>query len=83
MIDTGEIRISYENSDPEVVAVHFYVDNVSQEGNETFTMELIPSHSTILPNGESVFFLNTIDMTIIDSDGEHTHNSIHLSYGII
>lgn len=71
MIETGEVRVSYENPDPEVVAVHFYADNVSQEGNETFTMVLMPSHSTILPSGESTFFINTIDMTIIDNDGEH------------
>ena len=71
MIGTGEVRISYENSDPEIVAVHFYVDSIAQEGNETFTMKLVPSHSLIImPSGESAFFRNTIDMTIIDSDGK-------------
>ena len=70
MIGTGEVRISYENSVPEVVAVHFYVDSIAQEGNETFVMELVPSHSTITPSGESAFFCNTIDITIIDSDGK-------------
>ena len=74
MISTGEIRISYENPDPEVVAVNFHVDNVAQEGNETFTMELMPSSTTTVPTGESIYFLKTIDMTIIDSDGRHTCN---------
>jgi hypothetical protein len=69
MIGTGEVRISYENPEPEVVAVNFYVDSIAQEGNETFTMKLVPSHSSIMPSGESAFFCDTIDMTIIDSDG--------------
>lgn len=69
MIETGEVRISYENLDPETVAVQFHTDNIAQEGNETFTVELIPSHSLTLPSGESAFFCKRIDMTIIDSDG--------------
>ena len=81
MIGTGEVGVSYENPDPEIVAVHFYVDSIAQEGNETFTMMLVPSHSLIMPSGESAFFCNTIDMTIIDSDGKlaYTDNIITIS----
>ena len=79
MIGTGEVRISYENDDPEVVAVHFHVDGVAQEGNESFTMKLVPSHSLVLPSGESVFFCSTIDVTIIDSDGKLAYIEIAIS----
>ena len=79
MIGTGEVRISYENDDPKVVAVHFHVDNVAQEGNESFTMKLVPSHSLVMPSGESAFFCSTIDVTIIDSDGKLAYIDITIS----
>lgn len=72
----GEVRISYENPNPEVVAVHFHVDSIAQEGNETFVMELVPSHSLMRPSGESAFFCNKIDMMIFDSDSKQNHNVI-------
>ena len=33
-------------------------------------MELVPLSTTNLPLGEAIFFMKTINMTIIDTDGE-------------
>lgn len=72
MINTAEVRALFHSPDPQDVMVVFRADSVAQESDESFTLELVPSSSTSLPTGESVFFRRTIDMTIIDSDGEYT-----------
>ena len=56
--------------DPRNFVVTFLMDAVAQETNETFSLELVPTFSTLqtLPNGEAVFFRNFINLTIIDSD---------------
>lgn len=71
VMGTSEISISHEDLHPQVVDVTFLVDNIAQEGNETFYLELYPSHSTTIPNEGRIFFINIIEMIIIDSDGEH------------
>ena len=51
--------------------VSFITDDIAQEYNETVTLVLVPLSTTNLPKGEAVFFLNTTDMIIIDTDGEY------------
>ena len=46
------------------------VDNVALENNETFSLRLVPSTNTTLPTGEGVFFLDTLGVTIVDTDSE-------------
>lgn len=68
IILTSEVRF---NPQPSTVNISFkfLIDGIAQEGNETFTLVLVPLRTTILPTGEAVFFLDTIDMIIIDTDG--------------
>ena len=71
-VSTTQVRFLYRRPDPpDDVVVIFRVDDIAQESNETFTLELncVPDGAT-LPTGSNVFFRNTINMTIIDSDGK-------------
>ena len=69
MVLTSEVRFIHGNSQPSAVNVSFLIDGVAQERNETVTLVLVPLPTTTLPTGEAVFFLNTTDMIIIDTDG--------------
>ena len=71
MIVTNEVRLLYDNPQPSMVNVTFTTDDIAQEYNETVTLVLVPLPTTNLPKGEAVFFLNTTDMIIIDTDGEY------------
>ena len=71
MIVTNEVQLLYDNAQPSTVNVSFITDDIAQEYNETVTLVLVPLPTTILPTGEAVFFLNTTDMIIIDTDGEY------------
>ena len=71
MIVTSEVRLSYYDTQPSTVNVSFLTDDSAQEYNETVTLVLVPLPTTNLPKGEAVFFLNTTDMTIVDTDGEY------------
>ena len=73
MIVTSEVRFLFDNSEPSMVPVNvsFLVDGIAQEYNESFTLVLVPLPTINLPEGEGVFFLNTTDMIIIDTDGEY------------
>ena len=44
------------------------MDNISQEPNETFTLRLDPDIP--LPPMDGLFFRDTIQMTIVDSDSK-------------
>ena len=69
----SEVRLLFDNPQPSVVVnVSFLTDGIAQEYNETVTLVLVPLPTTndIIPMGEGVFFLNTTDMIIIDTDGE-------------
>ena len=50
------------------VVLTFRVDSIAQEPNETFTLTLDP---LVAPNPrEGLFFQNTIEVTILDSDSK-------------
>ena len=53
-------------------------DSIAQENNETFTLELVHRAGTNIPTGDGVFFRNTVDVTIIDTDGIVLLNLIRL-----
>ena len=55
---------------PDEVQFILNADGITQEGNETFSLQLVPSGDTTLPTGDGVFFLNTLSVTIIDNDRE-------------
>ena len=53
---------------PQNVQFEFYSDSVAQERNETFTLQLKVAGG--LPTGAGVFFVNKMDMIILDSDSK-------------
>ena len=69
MVLTSEVRFIVGDPQPNTVNISFRIDGVAQEDNETVTLVLVPLPTTNLPTGEAVFFLNTTDMIIIDTDG--------------
>lgn len=52
---------------PEQITVIFRPDNVAQEPNESFQLQLQPISP--LPLGDNVFFQEFIEMNIQDGDG--------------
>ena len=48
--------------------IHFRLDRVAQEPNETLTLRLIPI--VPIPTGDAVFFRDTLAVTLVDSDSE-------------
>lgn len=53
----------------ENVVVTFLLDGIAQEDTETYTLRLVPSNNTSLPNGASIFFRDEIRLVITDNDG--------------
>ena len=74
MIINGETRIAFDNTSgtssvPEEVVMVLVLDGIAQEGNKTYSVMLVPSSGTSVPEGESIFFRDEIDVTIVDRDG--------------
>ena len=69
-LETSRVQIK-PTDDPRVVAITFLTDHVTQEANESLTLQLLPTPSTLqtIPTGEAVFFKNAIELTIVDADG--------------
>ena len=53
--------------DLQPVPFTFLTDEVTQEANESLTLQLVPTPSTLqtMPIGEAVFFKNEINLIII------------------
>ena len=64
------VRALFESSDSDEVAATFRVDSVALEPDETFSLELVPFTGITLPSGSGVFFVNTVNVTIIDHDSK-------------
>ena len=64
------MRLKFNSGRPERVNITFLTDGIPNEGNESLTLYLVPTPSSvhIMPNGEAVFFRNTLNLTIMDSD---------------
>ena len=66
------MRFLYRRPDPpEDITFRFRIDAIAQEENETLILELVttPGANTP-PSGDGVFFRNTINLTIVDSDSK-------------
>ena len=73
-VHTNFIRVIASQTDRvENVVYILRADRIAQEVNETFTIELIPRAGTTQLTGDGVFFRNTLEVTIIDSDGKITY----------
>ena len=58
-------------ANPDNVVVTFRVDTIAQEPNETFTLTLNPTQTALdEPRRDGLFFRDTIQMTIMDSDSK-------------
>ena len=70
MVHSNFVRILPFDSDPVHVEVEFIVDEVALEAMEAVTLELmVLSADDLVPTGEGIFFLNTIQLNIVDQDG--------------
>ena len=70
MILTGQVRVLFESPDLHDVEIILRVDGISQEGTKQVTIRLEPSSEVNIPEGESVFFIDEIDVEILDSDSK-------------
>ena len=61
------MTVMYTAEEPEMVQFLFRVDSISQEPNETLSLQLVQDATQL---SEGVFFRDTIEMTIFDSDGK-------------
>ena len=52
------------------MVVTFRVDTIAQEPNENFTLTLDPFQTVLDTPRDGLFFLDTIQMTIEDSDSK-------------
>ena len=66
-VDTLRVR-ALANGQTDNVALTLRVDAVAQESNETFNLTLNPLRAPTPREG--LFFLNTIQVTILDSDSK-------------
>jgi hypothetical protein len=68
-VDTLRVR-ALANGRTDNVVLTLCVDAVAQEPNETFNLTLNPLNASAPTPREGLFFLNTIEVTIMDSDGK-------------
>ena len=67
-VDTMEVKV--ENERENAVEFRFHSDSVAQERNETFTLQLAVAEGSTLPDGDGVFFVDEMNMVIVDIDGK-------------
>ena len=67
-VNTLTVRALFSSTTPDNVVVTFRVDTIAQEPNQNFTLRLDPVTPPTARQG--LFFRDTIEMTIIDSDGK-------------
>ena len=72
-MENDTLLIEGLDGDPQDLFVTFVEDRVAQETNETFIVTLEPTFSTLerLPSGEAVFFIRSVEVTILDSDSKY------------
>ena len=77
-LNTLTARALFRVPTPVDVVVTFRVDDVAQESNETFTLTLVSSAPLTLREG--LFFRDTIEITIVDSDSKESIAASVYSY---
>lgn len=79
-METRTIQVTHMG-DPGSVAITFLIDGVVQEASETLSLELVPTPSTLrtLPSGEAVFFVSTINLTILDIECRFRFTVYHMT----
>ena len=73
-LETTRVQVQPDSNQTEFVVFTFVADEVTEDVNESLTLQLIPTPATLtaqtIPTGEGVFFKQEIDLTIIDADRE-------------
>ena len=79
-VNTNQVRALFNRpTPPDNVVFTFRIDAIAQEPNETLFLELVPTATTTLPSGDAVFFRNTLNISIIDSDSKRMFGkSVHI-----
>ena len=67
-VHTDSVRMN--STTPVGVDVTFQVDSVALEWDESVSLSLVKSGAAYPPTEKGVFFINTINVTIVDSTGE-------------
>ena len=74
-LQTTAVAVLPNQADRQVTFT-FHVDAIAQERNELVRLRLVASEAVIQSfsseHGNTVFFVETADLTIIDSDSEFT-----------
>ena len=73
VVATVQVRALYSPPTPGDVIFTFRVDAIAQEPNETLTLALAPI-GILPPSTDGSFFLDTLSLTIIDSDSKCDNN---------
>ena len=68
-----EVAASAAQSEFNDVEFSLNIDGVFQEANETFSIQLTATAGSTIPTGIGTFFLDTLSVTIVDSDGEYRY----------
>ena len=80
-LETTRLQVQPDSNQTEFVVFTFLADEVTEDVNESLTLQLVPTPATLtaqtIPTGEGVFFKQEIYLTIIDADREFI--IIHLS----
>lgn len=67
-MDMQRVKVSHTDNVPKAVKITFLRDGIPRELNETFSLQLKPT--TNIPTAPNYFFIQDIQLTIVDSDGE-------------
>ena len=70
VVSSSTARVLYARQEPDDVQLIFRSDSIAQEPNETFTLHLEVADGFTLPTGDGVFFVDEMNMLILDSDGK-------------
>ena len=71
-LETTRLQVQPDSDQTEFVVFTFLADEVTEEVNESLTLQLVPTPAALtaqtIPTGEGVFFKQEIPLTIIDVD---------------
>ena len=71
-LETTRLQVQPDSDQTEFVVFTFLADEVTEEVNESLTLQLVPTPAALtaqtIPTGEGVFFKQEIPLTIIDAD---------------
>ena len=68
-ISTTQVRVLQGSQEPGNIQFIFRSDAIAQETNETFTLQLEQASTNVLM-GNGVFFMDEMNMVILDSDSK-------------